>query len=97
MSGIRPIPVSRPGVPTPAPEEPRSKQPRYRQGKTMLSVDLSADQHDRLTLLTFDLRRLRPRRSDGRPLAQVDLVKEALDDFFEKHHGERPFGTPRSD
>ena len=95
MTTPRPLSVSRPAVPTPAPEEPR-KAPRYRAGKTMVVVDMTPEQHEMLALLTFDLRKRRPRRADGRPIAQVDLVKEALDDFFEKQGGERLFGTRRS-
>lgn len=97
MTTPRPLSVSRPAVPTPAPEEPRTTQPRYRRNKTMAVVDMTQQQHDMLALLTFDLRKKRPRRRDGRTIAQVDLIKEALDDFLEKHQGERPFGTPRSD
>ena len=96
MTTPRPLSVSRPAIPTPAPEEPRAKAPRYRAGKTMVVVDMTPDQHETLAMLTFDLRKKRPRRADGRPIAQVDLVKEALDDFFEKHQGARLFGTQRS-
>jgi hypothetical protein len=63
----------------------------------MVVVDMTPEQHELLALLAIDLRKKRPRRRDGRPIAQVDVVKEALDDFLEKHHGERPFGTTRSD
>lgn len=96
MTAPRPLSVSRPSVPTPAPQEPSAKAPpRYRAGKTMVSVDLTADQHELLAMLTFDLRKKRPRRADGRAIAQVDVVKEALDDFFEKHGAERVFQTRR--
>lgn len=96
MSAPRPLSVSRPAASTPALEDPPPRQARYRAGKTTVVVHLTPDQHEMLALLTFDLRKKRPRRRDGRPLAQVDLVREALDDFFEKHQGDRPLGTLRS-
>ena len=58
---------------------PRAKRYGYRDGKTMVVVDLTPAEHEALVQLKLQFRRSRKlTRDDGRPVALADVVKEAI-------------------